>query len=150
MAKIERSFVVNVPAEKIFSYLSDSTRLPEWIPGLFDVRDIKGKGADQRSSWTYKMMGIHFNGESVCIEYTPNERLAIKTMGGITSIWDWTFKSQGNTTLVNLVLEYNIPVTIIGNLCSRLILRHNEREADMAIANIKDRLAWREQFKFLR
>ena len=150
MAKIKRSFVVNVPAEKVFSYLSDSTKLPEWIPGLFNVRDIKGKGVGQCSSWTYKMMGMPFKGKSVCIEYTPNERIAIKTKGGITSIWDWTFKSQSNSTLVNLVLEYNIPIPIIGNISSRLILRQNEREADMAVANIKQRLEWRDQFKILR
>lgn len=150
MAKIGRSFVVDVPAEKVFSYLSDSTKLPKWIPGLFDVRDIKGEGVGQCCSWTYKMMGIPFKGKSMCMEYTPNERIVLKTMGGITSIWDWTFKSQSNTTLVNLVLEYNIPLSILGKVGTRLILRRNEREADMVVANIKERLEWKARFKILR
>ena len=149
MIKIERSFSINVPVEKVFSYLSDSTKLPEWIPGLFDVRDLKGKGVGQCSSWTYKMMGMPFKGKSVCIGHIINERIAIKTMGSITSIWDLTFKSQSNTTLVNLVLEYTIPVPLISKVGNRLILRRNEREADMAVANIKEKLEWKDQFKTL-
>jgi len=150
MAKIERSFVINVPTEKVFSYISDSTKLSEWLPGLSAVRNITGEGLDQRASWTYKMMGMPFKGESECIEYIPNERIAIKTMGSITSIWEWTLKSQSKKTLVNLVLEYAIPVPLISKIGSRLILRRNEREADMAISNIQERLEWEEQFKILR
>ena len=150
MAKIERSFIINVPAEKVFSYMSDSTKLSEWLPGLSAVRNIRGKGLGQRASWTYKMMGMPFKGESECIECIPNERIVLKTMGSIKSTWDWTLKSQIKNTLVNLVLEYAIPVPLISKIGSRLILRRNEREADMAVGNIKERLEWEEQFKILR
>ena len=150
MVKLERSFIVNVPAEKVFSYMSDATKLSEWLPGLFDVRDIQGEGVGQRASWTYNMMGMPFKGESECIECIPNEQIAIKTRGSITSTWDWTLKSQSKKTLVNLVLEYTIPMPLVSRVGNRLILRRNEREADMAVGNIKEKLEWKEQFKILR
>ena len=150
MAKIERSFIINVPDEKVFSYMSDATKLSEWLPGLSDVRDIRGEGLGQRSSWTYKMMGMPFKGESECTEYIPNERIVLKTMGSINSIWDWTLESQSKKTLINLVLEYTIPVPLVSRVGNRLILRRNEREADMAVDNIKERLEWKEQFKIMR
>ncbi len=130
--------------------MSDATKLSEWLPGLSDVRNIRGEGLGQQSSWTYKMMGMPFKGESECTEYIPNEWIVIKTMGSINSTWDWTLESQSKKTLVNLVLEYTIPVPLISKIGSRLILRRNEREADMAVANIKQRLEWRDQFKILR
>ena len=150
MAKIERSFIINVPVEKVFSYMSDSTKLSEWLPGLSAVRNIMGEGLGQRASWTYKMMGMPFKGESECIECIPNERIVLKTMGSIKSTWGWTFKSQNKKTLVNLVLEYTIPVPLISKVGSRLILQRNEQEADLAVSNIKGKLEWREQFKILR
>lgn len=147
MAKIERSFIINVPVEKVFSYLSDPTKLSEWLPSLSTVRNIRGKGLGQRANWTYKMMGMPFKGE---LEYISSERIIMKTMGSIKSTWDWVFKSQSKKTLVNLVLEYTIPVPLISKVGNRLILGQNEREADMAVDNIKERLEWKEQFKIMR
>jgi len=129
--------------------MSDLTKLPEWVPSLSAVRNIRREGLGQRASWTYKMMGMPFRGELECIEYISNERIVLKTMGSIKSTWDWTLKSQSKNTLVNLMLEYTIPMPLISKLGSRLILRRNEREADMAIGNIKERLEWKEQFKIL-
>ena len=150
MAKIERSFIINVPAEKVFSYMSDSTKLSEWLPSLSAVRNIRGKGLGQRASWTYKMMGMPFKGDLEYIEYISNERIIMKTMGSIKSTWDWVFKSQSKKTLVNLVLEYTIPVPLISKVGNRLILGRNEQEADLAASNIRGKLEWRELFKILR
>jgi len=95
-------------------------------------------------------MGMPFKGELEYIEYISNERIIMKTMGSIKSTWDWALKSQSKKTLVNLILEYTIPVPLISKLGSRLILRRNEQEADLAVSNIKGKLEWREQFKILR
>jgi len=36
--------------------------------------------------------------------------------------------------------EYTIPIPVLGKLAEALVLRQNEREADLAMANIKDRM----------
>ena len=95
-------------------------------------------------------MGIPFTGVAKCTEHIPNERIVIETKGNIRSTWTWTFQVQSSKTLVNLVVEYNIPVPVIGKIGDRLILRQNEREADLAVANIKERVEWRDQFKTLK
>ena len=150
MEKIERSFVLSVPAEKVFSYMSNPIKVSEWLPSLFEIRDVVGMEANQQSSWTYKMMGIPLTGKAKCVEYIPNERIAIETTGNIRSSWTWSFKSSSRPTLVNIVIEYTIPVPVIGKLGDKLILRQNDREADLAIANLKERLEWRDQFKAIR
>jgi len=150
MAKIERSFVINVPVEKAFSYISNPMKQVEWLPSIINVRDIRGDGVDQRFNWTYKMKGIPFKGVAEYTEYIPNEWLVYRTKRGIRSTWTWEFKPIGITTLVNLVIEYNIPVPVLGRVGEKLILQQNEREADLGVANIKERLERSHQFKFLR
>jgi len=149
MPKIERNFVVNVPVELVFSYLSNPMKQVEWLPSVIDVRDVKGAGVGQSFSWTYKMMGKTFKGEAEYTEYIPNEWLVSKTRRGINSTWTWAFKPQGEQTSVNVVIEYHVPVPLLGKLGEMLILHHNEQEADLAAANIKKRLEWRAKFKFL-
>jgi uncharacterized membrane protein len=140
MATVERSVTIRAPVEKIFSYISNPTNELEWLPSIIDVRHIVGKGVGQRFGWTYKMMGIPLKGETDIVEYIPNERIVYKTAGGIDSTWTWQFKPEAGGTKLNLAVEYTIPVTVLGRVAEQLVLQRNEREAHMAIANIKERL----------
>jgi len=140
MAKVERSIIINAPVEKVFSYISDPNSELESIPSITDIRDITGQGVGQRWGWSYKMMGISLKGGSEVIEYIPNQRLVHKSTGGIVSTWTYTFNPEAGGTRVNLVVDYTIPVPVLGKIAERLVLRQNEREADLAMTNIKERL----------
>ncbi len=65
MEKIERSISINIPVEKVFSYMNHPINQLEWLPGFVDINDIKGEGVGRTCSWTYKVMGIPFKGKSV-------------------------------------------------------------------------------------
>ena len=140
MAKIERSITINAPVEKVFSYMIDPMNNLEWLPSVTDVRDVTGQGVGQRWGWTYKMMGLPLKGESELIEHIPNQRIVSKSTGGVVSTWTWTFKPEAGGTSLHLVVEYTIPVPVLGKFGERLVLSRNEREADLAMANIKDRM----------
>lgn len=73
-------------------------------------------------------------------EVISEQARVIKSTGGILSTWTWTFKPENGKTLVNLVVEYTIPVPVLGKVAEQLVLRQNEREADLAITNLKERL----------
>ena len=140
MAKVEQSITINAPVEKVFSYMSDQMNQLEWLPSITDVRDVTGEGVGKRFSWTYKMMGMSFKGESEVVEYIPNERSVMKTKGGILSTWNWTYKPEAGGTRLNVTVEYTIPVPVLGKVGERLALGQVEREANLAAANIKARL----------
>ena len=140
MAKVERSIHINAPVEKVFSFIGDPKNELESIPSITDIRDIKGEGVGQKWSWSYKMVGISLKGESEVTEYIPNQRLVHKSKGGITSTWTYTFKSEGGGTRLNVTVEYIIPVPVLGKVGERLVLQRTEREADLAMTNIKERL----------
>jgi len=140
MAKVERSFKINAPVEKVFSYVTDPRNELEYIPSITDIRDITGQGVGQRFGWTYKMMGIPLKGKDEVTEYVPNQRYVQKSTGGIVSTWTWTFQPEAGGTRLSLVVEYTIPVPVLGKVGERLASRQTEREADLAIATLKDRL----------
>jgi coenzyme Q-binding protein COQ10 len=140
MAKVERTIVLNVPVEKVFSYISDPNNELDSIPSITDIRDVTGKGVGQKWGWSYKMVGISLKGESEIIEYVPNQRLVQKSKGGIESTWTYTLNPENGGTRMNLVVEFTIPIPVLGKVGERMILNRTEREADLAMTNIKERL----------
>lgn len=138
MAKIKRSVTINTRVEKVYSYLRHPENQLEWLPSVTDIRDVHGYGVGQRFRWTYKMMGLSLKGVGEVIQDIPNQRCAIKTTGGIFSTWIWTFKPEDFKTHLDLVVEYTIPVPVLGKVGEWLVSRQNEREADLAMANLKD------------
>ena len=140
MVKVERNVIIKAPVEKVFAYITDPKNEMEWLPGNTDVRDITGQGVGQRWGYTFKMMGLPLKGEDEVLEHTPNQRYVTKSSGGIVSTWTWTFKPEDGGTRLNVVVEYTIPVPVLGKVGEKLALGQIEREADLAAANIKARL----------
>jgi hypothetical protein len=63
-----------------------------------------------------------------------------QSKGGIVSTWTYSFEPHDGGTKMELVIEYTIPVPVLGKLAEKLVLRRNEREADLAMENIKDKM----------
>jgi uncharacterized membrane protein len=140
MAKIERSITINAPVEKVFAYIDDPMSNPEWLPSLMEVRDVVGQGTGTHFRWTYKMVGLRLQGESTATEYIPNRRIVTQSKGGAVSTWTWTFEPHDGGAKANLVVEYTVPVPVLGKVAEALVLKQNEREIDLAMANIKARM----------
>ena len=138
MQKVTRSEIIKAPVEKVFSYISNPTSELEYVPGATEVRDVSGEGINQRWGWTYKMMGISFKGYSEVVGFIPNEVYVQESTGGISSTWDFAFMPEEGGTRLTLVVEYDIPIPVLGKITERLVLRQNEREADLAMATLKD------------
>lgn len=138
MVKVERSITINARVEKVFAYIDDPVNGMKCLPSLTDVRDITGQGIGKRWKWTYKMMGLPLQGEAEVIEHIPNQRCVAKTTGGILSTWTWAFKAEAGGTRLNLVVEYTIPMPVLGKVAERLVLRLNEREFTLGMGNLKE------------
>jgi len=140
MAKVERSITINAPVGQVFAYIEDPMNNMDWVPSVIEIKDVTGSGVGQHWRWTYKMFGVRLGGESTVTEHIPNERRANQTKGGATSTWVFTFEPHDGGTRLNLNIEYTIPVPVLGKVAEKLVLKRNEREADLAMANIKERM----------
>lgn len=140
MATVNKSIAINAPVANVFAYLEDPMNHVEWVPSIMEVKDVTGSGVGQHYRWTYKMSGVRLEGETRVIEHIRNERRVTQSKGGIVSTWTYTFEPQDDGTRLNLKVEYTIPVPVLGKLAEKLVLKRNEREAELGLANIKDRM----------
>jgi len=140
MAKIQKSITINGPVDRVFAYVDDVMTSPEWLQSMMEVRDVTGSGVGQHYRWRYKMAGVPLNGESTVTEHIPNERRVTDSKGGVISTWTYTFEPHDGGTKLGIEIEYTIPVPVLGKLAEKLVLKRNEREADTAMENIKDKM----------
>jgi len=138
MKRVERSIEINVAVENVFNYIDDPMNQITWMPSMITVKDVSGSGLGKNFHWTYKMAGIFLDGESTFTEHITNKRLVTQSKGGVESTFSFDFEPHNDGTRLNLVIEYAIPVPVVGKIGEAILLKRNEREADLAMTNIKE------------
>ena len=137
MAKTVKSITINAPVEKVFDYISEPTNLPEIWPSLVEVKDVqKLPSGGTRNRWVYKMAGIRLKGTSEDTEYVPNQRIVSKTKGGAESTQTWMFQPEAGGTKVTFEVEYTVPIPVLGKLAEAIIVKMNEHEGELILANL--------------
>jgi len=121
MAKVEKTITINAPVENIFSYISDPTNLPEFWPSLVEIKDVQPLPSE----------------DTECV---VNQRLVSKTKGGVESTQTWTFQPEAGGTKVTFAVEYTVPIPVLGKLAEGIIVKMNDREGDLILANLKARM----------
>jgi len=140
MPKLNNSINISAPVEKVFAYVTDPTKGPEWLVGWTEVTDVTGSGVGQHYHWKYSMLGVPLRGETTVSEQVPNERSVTDSKGGITSTFTFTFAPHEGGTKLDVEIDYSIPVPVLGKLAEQLVLKRNQREAQMSMENIKERM----------
>jgi uncharacterized protein YndB with AHSA1/START domain len=141
MATIEKSITIKVAPEKVYDYFVDPAHLPEIWPSMVEVRDIKPlPNGGHRYHWLYKMAGVKFEGDTETVELIKNEKLVSKVEGGIESRFDWEFKPENGFTRMTVKADFKVPPTLLGKLKEPFLVKLNEHEAEIMLANLKDRM----------
>lgn len=140
MAKFSQSITINAPVDKIYKYLSDPANMPEWHPSVISIRDITGRGENQKWAWDYKLWGHIFMEEVYVEKEQVNTARIIKSKGIIRSTRTFSFARIGEGTRLDYEIEYTIPIVIINAVGERLAIRRSKRVVDMALTNIKERM----------
>jgi uncharacterized membrane protein len=137
MTKVRRSIIVNAPIEEVYNYLADQKNQPDWIPSTVEVWDVGEPKVGESYKWKYKMAGVLIEGETTVTELVPNKRIGTQTKGAVASDWLIVLEAKDGGTEVELNIDYTIPIPVLGKVAERIVLKRNEREADLAMDNIK-------------
>ena len=141
MRKAVKSITIKSPVEKIFDYISEPTNLPEIWPSLMEIKDVQRlPDGNINNRWVYKMAGVRLEGTSEGVESVANQRIVSKTKGGVESTQTWMFQPEGDETKVTLEIEYTIPIPLLGKLAEAIIVKMNEHEGEVILANLKVRM----------
>jgi uncharacterized protein YndB with AHSA1/START domain len=138
---IDKDITIKAPPEKVFAFLKEPKHFPEIIPSLVDVKDVEMLPAGgYRYHWIYKLAGIRFEGTTETTEFVPTETIVDKTTGEIDSTFEWKFAPENGGTKVHLEIGYEVPKKLFGRFAEPFVFKLNEREAEMVLANLTDRL----------
>jgi len=141
MVKMVKTINIKAPVEKVFDYISEPTNLPEFWPSLVEVKDVQRlPSGGTKNRWVYKMAGIHLEGTSEDAEHIPNQRLVSKTKGGVESTQTWVFQPEAGGTKVTFEIEYTVPIPVLGKLAEAVIVKMNDHEGELILANLKARM----------
>jgi len=141
MTKAGGSITIKSPVEKIFDYINEPTNLPEIWPSLMEIKDVQRlPDGNINNRWVYKMAGMRLEGTSEGVESIANQRIVSKTKGGVESTQTWMFQPEGDETKVTLEIEYTIPIPLLGKLAEAIIVKMNEHEGEVILANLKSRM----------
>jgi uncharacterized membrane protein len=140
MPRIHKHIDIKAPVRKVFSYIENPTNDPDWMPSMIEVKDVTGTGEGTNFKWSWKMAGLRFNGESTFVEDIPDKELVVKSKGGIEATWTFKVEPRKDATSLDVDIDYSVPVPVLGKLAEKLLMKRNEREADLGLMNLKERL----------
>ncbi len=137
MVKAEGNIIINAPVEKVFDLVAETENLPSWLTLMMEVHDIQGKGVGKKFKWTYKFIGIKFEGMSEIAEEVPNKKIVTKSKAGIESVWTFNFNQKEKSTQVDLLVEYTIPVPVIGKFAEGFVVKQGTLDMKHALETLK-------------
>lgn len=142
MVKVEKRISIKAPVAKVFDYMADPMSNLDYMPGMIEVKDIREtkNHIGTRFRWTYKMAGILFEGETTVLEWVKNERIVTHGKGGINSKWVFDYKRTDEGTALSLIVEYHVPIPVLGKVAEAITRRQNERDAELALSHVKERM----------
>jgi uncharacterized membrane protein len=141
MAAVMKSITINAPAEKVFGYINAPANLLEIWPSMVDAKDIQPlPNGGNKFRWVYKMAGMRFEGISEDIEVVPNQQVVSKNEDGLEATITWRFQPEDGATKVTFQAEYTVPIPLLGKLAEAFIVKQNEHEAELLLANLKARM----------
>jgi hypothetical protein len=138
MASWKDSIPIHASPDEVFAYVDDPRELPTWLPSMIEVRNVVGTGLGQQYEYTYKMAGLLLRGQNIVIEHVPNERGLHQVIGMISALWDYSVEPHADGTVLNIEVEYSIPIPVLGRLAERLAIKQNAASFELALINVKD------------
>jgi uncharacterized membrane protein len=137
MTQVQKHIHINVPVQKVYDYLAKQENQPDWIPSMVEVWDTSEPAVGSTFKWKYKMAGVLLEGETEVTEVVPNKRLRTISKGSVSSDWLFMMEAKDGGTELRLTIDYKVPMPVLGKLAEKIVWKRNEREADLAMENIK-------------
>jgi uncharacterized protein YndB with AHSA1/START domain len=93
MGAVQRDIVINAPPEKVFAYIADLTRHPEWAQHKIEIRQTSQGEVKVGSTFTSGHIGKPPRDIVTIVELVPNSRFVLEAKGH-EGHDRWTFHVQ--------------------------------------------------------
>lgn len=120
MASIEQQITINAPVERVYSYLADFPRHPEWAahPLTLQAATPGPLALGSKFHSVGHMMGKDCHDQVTITELTPNQRIGFEVIDGPNLLRHrFTMRTDGEGTVVTKSMEplkAGFPFVVIG------------------------------------
>jgi ligand-binding SRPBCC domain-containing protein len=144
MARIENTIKINAPVEAVFDYI-----VAEWegtmsfFAGVFawTPDPAKPMGDGFQFSYKVKLLGLPTKIEMVVRDFVKHQGwIAVSTRGPKTK-GEWIFTPADNGTNFTYILNYKMPIPLLGGLLDSLIAKKQwEALIEKSLRNLTERI----------
>ncbi|MBX3062372.1 MAG: SRPBCC family protein [Anaerolineae bacterium] len=125
MVTVKRSSVIQAPAEIIFRYLNEPSKLHNIYQPLIRVSDELRTLKTTRFNWEVQLLGVHFVGVADLTEVTPQREVHLQFWGGIEgNIWLRLHPSDQGTE-VEVEYAYEVPAPLLHKHGQQEVIQYN-------------------------
>lgn len=139
MVTVRDDVWIDAPRERVFAYVDEPSRQPEFTPSLTEsvlVERLPNGGS--RARYTFSLFGLPFSGEVRATDYTPPERIVFAMTGDLQGSIRWYLHPEDGGTRFTYAATYAIPgPNLLAPALRPVVRRYNEREVDRLLQNLK-------------
>lgn len=140
MTRVEASVDIRAPLADVFAYASDWRKWDEWWEGVSDFRPTTALTRGNGTQYAYKawIAGITLNLETEIHDFAENVGWKGVAIKGPPYRTQWVFDDDGEQMRLTYILEYDLPVPILGPLLDVLLMRPGwRRRLEKSLQNLK-------------
>jgi len=140
MTVIDHSIIINAPIEQVFDLLDNPSRLPDYVPGVQRVDGIQRSDQRLGNSFRahYAVLGLDMPTTFTTIDYAKPRTIGLQMDGALIGTYALTLKPEGQSTRVNLRIQYHMKGGVLGQAIDSLVVeRFNEKNAQHFLENLK-------------
>jgi uncharacterized membrane protein len=134
---------IEATVKRVFAYLSDIERVPEWLPNVVEAGPTDGtaSGLDAEIEIVMAVGGRKHRGFCRCTEWDEPNRLVLEAVldAGVTSTIAFDLERDGRQhTTLSTTIDYTMPGGGLGRLVGGLVGdRMARRDMQTALQNLK-------------
>jgi uncharacterized protein YndB with AHSA1/START domain len=140
MTRVEASVDINAPLADVFAFASDWRQWEEWWEGVSAFRPTTEVTRGNGTRYAYKawVAGLALNFETEIHDFVENVGWRGMATKGPPHRTQWVFEALGDTTRLTYILEYSLPVPVLGPLLDSLLMRPGwHRRLEKSLQNLK-------------
>ncbi len=140
MTRIAESVEVNAPVEEVFAFASDWRYWEKWWLSVSDFRPTTEVTRGNGTRYAYKawVAGLTVDLEAEIRDFVENVGWRATGSKGIPHRTQWVFEAHGDTTRLTYILEYSLPIPLLGPLLDILLMRPGwRRRLQKSLQNLK-------------
>lgn len=137
--RIESSVTIDAPVERVFDFIADVERQPEWIGAVTSVSEVSDSPARVGTTFmlSLAMMGKSAEARQEVTTLEPHRAFTQKTTSGpIPTEIAITLESSGEGTLVRNVTEADI--SSLGRFAAPLVTRTIRRQLEVDMQTLRE------------